>query len=137
MERPARHEENSHQDEYELRHWGLAYAGDAIAASGNLHGRPGYPEGIRIRTSVILSWAMTEDTLFLNTANSVYRCPLPEYALSGIPLSALELVQGPPQVQASELETRFAESADGADGWRAKSETRFAESMDGAGRLQT
>ena len=77
---------------YTLKHWSLVYLGDKVAASGNLHDRPGYPNGVEIRSSVINSWELRDDTVFLFTENSIYRCSPKEHVLSGESLSLLNQV---------------------------------------------
>ena len=67
---------------YRLNHWSLVYADEAVAAEGCLHGRPGYPEGVEILTSVISSWDLEGEEILLHTENSNYRCALSEYKWS-------------------------------------------------------
>ena len=79
---------------YELHHWGLISIGDMIAASGNLHGRPGYPDGTEIMTSAVLSWDYLTDSVLLYTENSIYKCPLQECVNADESLSMLRNEQG-------------------------------------------
>ena len=90
--------------DYCLKHWGLVYVGDMAAASGNLHGRPGYPDGIEIRTSVIRSWDLEKDDVVLYTANSIYRCPLREHVISDTSLYLLNTVNSRSGLSAEDLE---------------------------------
>ena len=79
---------------YELHRWGLISIGDMIAASGNLHGRPGYPDGTEIMTSAVLSWDYLTDSVLLYTENSIYKCPLQECVNADESLSMLRNEQG-------------------------------------------
>lgn len=81
---------------FRLNHWKLVYWGEKIAAEGHLHGRPGYPEGVEIRTSMISSWEMEGEEILLHTANSTYRCALSEYKWSDDSIELLKsLNRGP------------------------------------------
>ena len=90
--------------EFKLKHWGLVDLGDAVAASGNLHCRPGYPDGVQVQTSVIHSWDLCGDSVVLYTANSVYRCPLREHVISGNSLSLFKAVSSLSGAAAEDLE---------------------------------
>ena len=81
--------ESALTNEYVLHHWGLVQVGDMIAASGNLHGRPGYPDGAEIMTSAVVSWDRTADSIRLYTENSIYKCPLQECVNTDVSLSML------------------------------------------------
>ena len=78
---------------YQLHHWNLSRIHEGITAVGSLCGPQGSPEGIRIRTSVIQKWQIGTDEIILYTINSVYRCPIREYADTGGTISLLEEIQ--------------------------------------------
>lgn len=90
--------------EYKLNHWGLIRILDAVAASGNLHCRLGYPDGAEVQTSFIHSWDLYQDSVILYTTNSVYRCPLKEHVISGNSLSLLGAVRSRSGVDIEDLE---------------------------------
>ena len=90
--------------EYKLNHWGVVRISDAVAASGNLHCRLGYPDGVEVQTSFIQSWDLCQDNVILYTTNSVYRCPLKEHVISGNSLSLLGAVRSRSGVDIEDLE---------------------------------
>ena len=92
---------------YRLNHWSLVYVGEAVAAEGCLHGRPGYPEGVEIRTSVISSWDCEGEEILLHTGNSNYRCALSEYKWSNDSLELLRNLDSRSNVSVSSVKERI------------------------------
>ena len=105
---------DKNRNEYRLNHWKLVGLEETAAASGNLHDRTGFPEGVVVETSVIHSWDLVGENLILYTANSVYRCSLKEYVISSDSLSLLNCVEsrsGLPVEDLEEMAWNLAEKA--------------------------
>ena len=79
---------------FTLNHWTLYYGPDGVQLVGHLHDRPGFPDGVRICTSVLCDWSLCECALLFETKNSSYRCALSEYVRESGSLPLLEKFGG-------------------------------------------